>query len=69
MGLSSFHLAFITCSTAMCVGLGAWGVDDYLRVSHRVDSLAIGLVSLASIPVLVTYARWFVDEMARVSLR
>ena len=54
MSLSTFHLFFITMATLVALGAGVWGVSTYAS-EDSVSALALGLLSLASVPVLVVY--------------
>ncbi len=54
MSLSTFHLFFITVSTLVALGAGAWGVSTY-GSEDSVPALVFGLLSLAAVPVLVVY--------------
>ncbi len=52
MSLSTFHLFFISLSTLVALGAGAWGVSTY-GSEDSVSALVFGLLSLAAVPVLV----------------
>jgi hypothetical protein len=59
MGLSQFHVFFISVSTALSLGFGCWAVSDYLQHDGGVGSLIMGLLSFAGMAALVRYGFWF----------
>ena len=54
MSLATFHVFFIAVSTLVALGAGVWGVSTY-GSEDSVSALVFGLLSLASVPVLVVY--------------
>ncbi len=54
MSLGSFHLLFIVISTLLALVAGAWGMNGWASERSALD-LTFGLLSLASVPVLVVY--------------
>jgi hypothetical protein len=54
MSLATIHLLFIALSTLLAIGLGVWGVRDYVA-DGRATSLVYGVISLLAVPVLLTY--------------
>jgi len=62
MSLKMFHIVFITISTIMSVGVGAWGMFTN-RQTGDTAALAIGIVSLAGGLLLIGYSVWFVRKL------
>ena len=59
LGLKSFHVFFILASIALCLAVGAWGVQQY-RMTGGGSGLIMAGIFLASAVVLVVYAiRYF----------
>jgi hypothetical protein len=58
MGLTEFHLVFISCATLLAGGCAAWGIAEYSRTGALLE-LSLGLVSLAAGALLARYALWF----------
>ena len=67
MSLKTFHLIFITASTALAVGCGAWGLQDFFSADGRAWDLIFGLGSLAVAVGLILYERYFLKKLKRVS--
>lgn len=59
MSLKAFHIAFITCSTLLALGLAGWAW------THGFAGLAVGGVAVAVL--LVVYGAWFLKKMKGVS--
>lgn len=66
MGLKSFHLAFIIIALLMSVGLGFWGVRDYMRTESQVN-LWIGLSGFLVGAGLACYTPWFLKKLKNES--
>ena len=54
MSLKVFHILFITLSTLMSVGLGAWGVRAF-QAGDGGGFLCLGVLGFAGAAVLVVY--------------
>ena len=54
MSLRTFHLLFITLSTALAVFLAVWAIDRY-GAERATEDAAIGVLSIAGALVLVAY--------------
>ncbi len=62
MSLKAFHLVFIIFSLLLSVGLGFWGVRDYMQTQNGTN-LLIGIISFAVGAGLVIYAPWFLKKL------
>ena len=67
MSLKTFHLIFITASTALAFGCGIWGLKDFFSAGGRAWDLVFGLGSLAAGVSLIFYERYFLKKLKRVS--
>jgi hypothetical protein len=54
MSLASIHILFISLSTLLAVGTGAWGLGAF-AASGSMAGLIWGGLSLAAVPLLVVY--------------
>ena len=66
MSLKAFHIFFIVVSTALCVGLGVWAVEDFGRSGNWVH-LALGVGSFIGSILLSCYGVWFLRKLKGVS--
>ncbi|MEY2564815.1 MAG: hypothetical protein QOH88_3008 [Verrucomicrobiota bacterium] len=67
MSLKGFHIVFITVSTLLALGAGAWclWVDSIAGTSHfRVGAIGSFLAASA----LVVYGVWFFRKMRRLRI-
>ena len=65
MSLKAFHIFFIVVSTALCVGLGFWAVQDFGRSGSWVN-LTLGVGSFIASGALVWYGIWFLRKLKGV---
>ena len=54
MSLASIHLLFISLSTLLAIGVGAWGLSAFAG-SGSVPGLIYGVLSLLAVPLLLVY--------------
>lgn len=66
MSLKAFHVAFITLSTLLSVGFGAWSVAAY-QARGEASYLALGVFSFLAAVALVVYGGYFLKKMKGVS--
>jgi hypothetical protein len=67
MSLKTFHLIFITASSALAFGCGVWELKTYFSAEGRGMDLVFGLASLAAGVGLILYERYFLKKLKHVS--
>ena len=65
MSLKTFHLVFITASSAMAFGCGLWALRNYAAEGRAAD-LIFGLLGLAASVGLLVYERYFLKKTRNV---
>ncbi len=66
MSLKAFHIAFITLSSLMCFGCGAWGLAQYVR-SSDVGHLLFAMAGLLGGIGLIIYGIRFLRKLKDIS--
>jgi hypothetical protein len=67
MSLKAFHIVFITFSTLLAFGCGAWCVWIDTMEATRAYTLG-AIVSFAAALALIVYGCWFWRKMKRLRL-
>ena len=67
MSLKTFHLIFITASSALALGCGVWALKDFSSPEGHPSDLIFGLGSLAAAVALILYERYFLKKLKNVS--
>jgi hypothetical protein len=67
MSLKTFHLVFITASSALAFGCGVWALKNYCSADGRLLDLFFGLGSLLAGVGLIFYERYFLKKLKHVS--
>jgi hypothetical protein len=67
MSLKAFHLIFITASTALAFGCGAWSLKNYFGADGRTLDLVVGLMAFGAGVGLILYERYFLKKTKNVS--
>lgn len=67
MSLKTFHIVFITASSAMCFGVGVWMLRDYRGPEGSIGDLWFGVGSLLAGVGLVVYGRYFLKKLKHLS--
>jgi hypothetical protein len=67
MSLKAFHVLFITASSALAFGCGAWGLKDFFSPQGRTSDLLFGVGSFGMGIGLILYERYFLKKLKRVS--
>jgi hypothetical protein len=62
MSLKSFHLIFITASSAMAFGCGVWALKNYWSPGGNLPELLIGIASVLAAIGLIVYERYFLKK-------
>ena len=68
MSLKAFHVFFIALSILLSIGVGSWGISNYLA-SGAWGSLALGIVFCLTAPGLLVYGRRFLKKMKEIEAR
>jgi hypothetical protein len=67
MSLKGFHILFITVSTLLALGVGAWCL--WIERTESVPAFRIGAVcSFVAAAALITYGIWFFRKMKRLRI-
>ena len=67
MSLKGFHIVFITCSTLLALGAGAWCL--WIESIHGAPAYRIGAIcSFVAAVALITYGIWFWRKMKRLRI-
>ncbi len=66
MSLKAFHIFFVAVCVLFAVWFGIWEIAQWRTRSSAAD-LALGLFSLACVPVLLIYGCWFLRKLRNVS--
>jgi hypothetical protein len=67
MSLKGFHIVFITFSTLLALGAGAWCL--WIDSMHGAPAFRIGAIcSFAAAVALITYGVWFWRKMKRLRI-
>lgn len=66
MSLKAFHIAFITLSSLMCFGCGAWGLAQYTG-SHNMNHLLFAIAGLLGGIGLIIYGVRFLKKLKGIS--
>lgn len=67
MSLKSFHIAFITVSTTLCLFLALWGFNGY-HANADGQSLGLGITGVAGLLALIPYYFWFRKKSQKLLL-
>ena len=67
MSLKTFHLVFITASSALAFGFGVWELKDAFSGDGGAMSVVLGIGSLAAGVGLIFYERYFLKKLKNIS--
>ena len=67
MSLKTFHIIFITLSSALAVGCGVWLLVSGLSADGMKKDVFFGISSLLGAAALVFYGRYFLKKLKNVS--
>ncbi len=67
MSLKGFHIVFITFSTLLALGCGAWCLS-LNGISGGANYVAGAVFSFAAAAALLTYGVWFYRKMKRLRI-
>ena len=67
MSLKGFHIVFITFSTLLALGVGAWCL--WIDSIHGAPAFRVGAIfSFVAAMALITYGIWFWRKMKRLRI-
>ncbi|HVF71700.1 MAG TPA: hypothetical protein VM940_08830 [Chthoniobacterales bacterium] len=67
MSLKGFHIVFITFSTLLALGAGAWCL--YINSVHGTPVFQVGAIfSFVAAAALIIYGIWFYRKMKRLRI-
>jgi len=67
MSLKGFHILFITVSTLLALGVGAWCL--WIDSAHGTPAFRIGAIcSFVAGAALIAYGVWFYRKMKRLRI-
>ncbi len=66
MSLKAFHIAFISLSSLMCFGSGAWGLAQYVQ-SNSAGHLMFAITGLLGGIGLIIYGIRFLRKLKGIS--
>jgi len=67
MSLKAFHIIFITASTLLAFGFGAWSLVGYFTASSGRIDLILGLASVSAGIALIVYGKYFLKKLKNIS--
>lgn len=67
MSLKAIHIVFITASTLLALGFGAWCLNNYFQGLGTRADLWFGLGSVGVAVALVCYGIYFLKKLKNVS--
>ena len=67
MSLKTFHLIFITASSGLAFGCGAWELKNFFSAEGAAWDLIFGIGALAAGIGLIIYERYFLKKFKDVS--
>ncbi|MBM3836865.1 MAG: hypothetical protein FJ398_02680 [Verrucomicrobia bacterium] len=67
MSLKAIHIVFITASTLLAIGFGAWSLNNYFQGLGTRADLWMGIVSIGAALALVCYGVYFLKKLRNVS--
>jgi multidrug transporter EmrE-like cation transporter len=66
MSLKAIHIVFIIASMLLCVGFGAWAVDQYSH-EHGTAELCYAIGSGVVFVTLAVYGWYFLKKLKKIS--
>ncbi len=68
MSLKAFHILFITLSTLLALGFGAWSLNEYSKQSDG-RFLAMGILALVIGVALIVYGILFLRKLKKLDTK
>jgi hypothetical protein len=67
MSLKAFHIIFITASTLLAFGFGAWSLAAYFAANGGTLDLILGSASVSAGIALIVYGKYFLKKLKNIS--
>ena len=67
MSLKAFHIVFVTASTLLAFGFGAWALWQYFGNSRALADLVMGIASIVAGFALIVYGKFFLKKLKHIS--
>ena len=67
MSLKAFHIVFVTASTLLAFGFGAWAFWQFFGEGRTLANLVMGTTSIAAGVVLIVYGMYFLKKLKHIS--
>jgi hypothetical protein len=67
MSLKAFHIIFITASTILAFGFGAWSLIEYFTLKSGALDLILGSASVGAGFALIVYGKYFLKKLKHIS--
>ena len=67
MSLKAFHIIFITASTLLAFGFGAWSLITYFTANSGTLDLVLGSASVCAGVALIVYGKYFLKKLKNIS--
>ena len=66
MSLKAFHIIFVTASTLLAFGFGAWALHSY-STSKSLLELIMGIVAVVMGVGMIWYGKYFLKKLKNIS--
>lgn len=66
MSLKAFHILFVTASTLLSFGFGAWALHSYSTSQSLVD-LVMGILAVVLGVGMIWYGKYFLKKLKNIS--
>ncbi|MEO8429726.1 MAG: hypothetical protein ABI651_21775 [Verrucomicrobiota bacterium] len=67
MSLKAFHIIFITASTLLAFGFGAWSLAVYFTANGGTLDFVLGSASVGAGIALIVYGKYFLKKLKNIS--
>jgi hypothetical protein len=67
MSLKAFHIIFVTASTLLAFGFGAWSLAAYFTATGGTLDLILGSASAIAGIALIVYGKYFLKKLKNIS--
>lgn len=67
MSLKAFHIVFVTASTLLAFGFGAWALWQFFGGNRALADLVMGIASIVAGVALIVYGKYFLKKLKHIS--